>query len=110
MARAKSSLEDKRMVRDFLEGLAHTYPGGWEKLMSDAGVPYNTGQGWRYRTPRNMPSALPLLRILEAAGVLRASAMKALDAAAARAAEAASEASAAPPRARARPKRSASKK
>lgn len=88
MPRRALTLEEKRRVRDFLEALAKTYPGGYEKLMDDAGIKRNTYPSWRYRTPRGTPSAIHLLSVLETAGVLRAAALAALREAAAHAAAA----------------------
>lgn len=68
--REKLTLEQKRQVRDLLVQLAERVDGGWDELMDRAGIPRSTHPGWRYKTPRNTPSALSLLKILRAAGVL----------------------------------------
>lgn len=66
---------DRELVRALLHQMADRHPEGWEGLMQDAGVPWTTGQGWRYKrkTAKRKPSsprAIHLVHILRAAGVL----------------------------------------
>lgn len=58
-------------MRDFLVYLANRHPDGWDGLiLTDAKIPSTTASGWRYGPEPVSPSAIYLLQILRAAGVL----------------------------------------
>jgi hypothetical protein len=61
---------ERQGVRELIRQLAKRHPRGWDGLIADAEVSSTTANGWRYGEEPGTPSAVNLLKLLRAGGIL----------------------------------------